>query len=74
MKEAHTASRTPRPVYIAFEGENDYRIGVRDVEHPISSQGHTILITWPRAATAETIFLSDLMIFSLRRNLLKANA
>jgi hypothetical protein len=39
-KETHTANRTPRPVFIASTGGKYYRIGVRDVGHPISGSYH----------------------------------
>jgi|ERR1019366_5024725 hypothetical protein len=80
QKEAHTVSRIARPVCIASAGGNDYRVGVRDVEHSVGGLGHTMPIAWPRAAVAETLeradtrLLSDLMILSLPRNLLKARA
>jgi hypothetical protein len=65
---------------MASAGGNDYRIGIRDVEHQISHLGLTMPIAWPRAAVAETFEradttpLSDLNILSLSRNLLKACA
>jgi hypothetical protein len=43
-KEIHTESRIARPVFIASAGGNDYRIGVRDAKHHISSVGHTMPI------------------------------
>jgi hypothetical protein len=70
-------SRIPRPVFIACAGGNDYEIGVRDVEYPIGGLRHTMPIAWPRAGVEETLeradttLLSDLMIWSLPRTLLK---
>jgi hypothetical protein len=76
-KEAHTVSRIPRPICIARAGGNDCEIGVRDVEYSIGGLGHTVIV-WPRAGVAttfervDTILLSEFMILSLPRVLLKA--